>query len=67
MAKVGDKTINLMPTEGMKAEARRYREWKKDGRPGGTIVAAMRAGQILSGDELSPDTVVTMAAWFARH
>ena len=67
MAKVGDKTIDLMPTEGMKAEARRYRAWKKDGRPGGTDVAATRAGQILSGDELSPDTVITMAAWFARH
>jgi HK97 family phage major capsid protein/HK97 family phage prohead protease len=67
MAKVGDKTIDLMPTEGMKAEARRYREWKKDGRPGGTEVAATRASQILSGDELSPDTVITMAAWFARH
>ena len=67
MAKVGDKTIDLMPTEGMKAEARRYRAWKKDGRPGGTDVAATRASQILSGDELSPETVVTMAAWFARH
>jgi HK97 family phage major capsid protein/HK97 family phage prohead protease len=67
MAKVGEKTIDLMPTEGMKAEARRYREWKKEGRPGGTEVAATRAGQILSGDELSPDTVITMAAWFARH
>jgi hypothetical protein len=34
---------------------------------GGTEVAATRAGQILSGDELSADTVITMAAWFARH
>jgi len=67
MAKVGDKTIDLMPTEGMRAEARRYREWKKDGRPGGTDDAATRASQILSGDELSPDTVITMSAWFARH
>jgi len=67
MAKVGDKIIDLMPTEGMKAEARRYRAWKKDGRPGGTDVAATRASQILSGEELSPDIVVTMAAWFARH
>jgi HK97 family phage major capsid protein/HK97 family phage prohead protease len=67
MAKVGDKTIDLMPTEGMKSEARRYRAWKKEGRPGGTNVAATRATQILSGNELSPDTVITMAAWFARH
>lgn len=67
MAKVGEKTIDLMPTEGMKTEAQRYRAWKKEGRPGGTNVAATRASQILSGNELSPDTVVTMAAWFARH
>ena len=67
MAKVGEKTIDLTPTEGMKAEAERYRAWKKEGRPGGTEVAATRASQILSGNELSPDTVITMAAWFARH
>lgn len=67
MAKVGEKTIDLSPTEGMKAEARRYRAWKQEGRPGGTNVAATRASQILSGDEPSPETVITMAAWFARH
>jgi len=67
MAKVGDKEINLMPTEGMRTEAERYRAWKADGEQGGTEVAARRASQILSGDELSPDTVITMAAWFARH
>jgi HK97 family phage major capsid protein/HK97 family phage prohead protease len=67
MAKVGDKEINLMPTDGMRTEAERYRAWKADGEQGGTEVAARRASQILSGDELSPDTVITMAAWFARH
>ena len=36
-------------------------------RAGGTDVARTRASQILSGNELSPDTVVTMSAWFARH
>ena len=59
--------IDLMPTEGMREEAQRYRAWKADGKAGGTEVAARRAGQILSGDELSADTVITMAAWFARH
>ncbi|MFN9545916.1 MAG: phage major capsid protein [Cyanobacteriota bacterium] len=67
MANVNGTEIDLMPTEGMRTEAERYRAWKADGRPGGTDVAATRAGQILSGDELSPDTVITMAAWFARH
>ena len=67
MANVNGTEINLMPTDGMRTEAERYREWKADGEPGGTEVAANRASQILSGDELSPDTVITMAAWFARH
>jgi HK97 family phage major capsid protein len=67
MANVNGTKINLEPTEGMRAEARRYRAWKEEGRQGGTDVAATRASQILSGEELSPDTVITMAAWFARH
>lgn len=56
-----------MPTEGMREEAQRYRDWKEDGRDGGTEVAARRATQILSGNELSDDTIVEMSAWFARH
>ena len=56
-----------MPTEGMREEARRYKEWKKEGEKGGTEVAARRANQILSGNELSDDVIVTMSAWFARH
>jgi HK97 family phage major capsid protein/HK97 family phage prohead protease len=67
MATVNGQDIDLMPTDGMKTEAQRYRDWKDEGRAGGTEVAAARARQILSGDELSPDTVITMAAWFARH
>jgi len=58
---------DLTPTEGMREEAQLYREWKAEGRRGGTAVAARRAGQILSGEPLSEGTVITMAAWFARH
>jgi HK97 family phage major capsid protein/HK97 family phage prohead protease len=67
MATIDGQEIDLMPTDGMKVEAQRYRNWKAEGRAGGTEVAAARARQILSGDELSADTVITMAAWFARH
>lgn len=58
---------DLIPTDGMREEAQRYRAWKAEGRRGGTAVAARRAAQILSGDPLSEQTVITMAAWFARH
>ena len=67
MANVNGTEIDLMPTSGMREEAERYRAWKEEGRDGGTDVAATRASQILSGDELSPETVKTMSAWFARH
>ena len=50
MANVSGTEINLKPTDGMKTEARRYKEWKKEGRKGGTQVAAVRATQILSGN-----------------
>jgi len=59
--------MSAKPTDGMKEEARRYRAWKGEGRKGGTDVAARRAGQILSGEELSDETIRTMSAWFARH
>ena len=67
MANVNGTDINLMPTEGMRTEAQRYRNWKKEGEGGGTDDARTRATQILSGNQLSPDTVITMNAWFARH
>ena len=67
MANVNGTDINLMPTDGMRTEAKRYRAWKKEGEGGGTDVARTRATQILSGNELSADTVITMNAWFARH
>ena len=67
MANVNGTDINLKPTDGMRSEAEKYRAWKKKGEGGGTDDAATRASQILSGNELSPDTVITMNAWFARH
>ncbi len=52
MATIKGEEIDLMPTEGMREEAQRYRDWKAEGEAGGTEVAARRASQILSGDEL---------------
>ena len=67
MAVINGTEIDLMPTKGMREAAERYREFKKEGKKGGTEVAARRATQILSGNELSADVVIQMAAWFARH
>jgi len=57
----------FMPNDGMREEAQRYKKWKEGGMKGGTEVASRRATQILSGNELSDETVITMSAWFARH
>ena len=67
MAKVNGTEISLMPTDGMKVAAKRYKKWKQEGKKGGTAVAARRATQILSGSELSVDVVMRMFSFFARH
>ncbi len=59
--------MSRVPTKSMREEAQRYRDWKREGRKGGTDVAARRATQILSGNELSDSTIRVMSAWFARH
>ena len=67
MANVSGTEINLKPTDGMRTEAQRYKDWKKEGRAGGTQVAAVRATQILSGSELSADVTLRMFSFFSRH
>ena len=67
MATINGTEIDLMPTAGMREEAQSYKDWKAEVRGGGTEVAARRANQILSGNELAPDVVIAMSAWFARH
>ncbi len=67
MATINGTEIDLMPTKGMREEAQRYRDWKAEGEAGGTEVARRRATQILSGNELSPQVVIEMSAWHARH
>lgn len=55
------------PTDGMKAEARRGLEWRKEFNRGGTEVGVARARDIVNGKNLSADTVKRMHSFFARH
>lgn len=55
------------PTEGMKIEAQRALDWVDEGRRGGTRIGKIRARQIVSGENLSYDTVLRMYSFFARH
>ena len=55
------------PTEGMKEEARRGLDWRKEHGRGGTAVGVARARDIVNGRELSERTVKRMFSFFSRH
>lgn len=67
MAIVNGKKINLAPSKGMQEEAARFLRWRREGQDGGTQTAYRRARQIIENAELSPDVVIKMRAWKARH
>lgn len=59
--------LDLTATEGMKTEARRGLDWRKKFSRGGTLVGVTRANQIVSGERMSPSTVLRMFSFFSRH
>jgi hypothetical protein len=67
MATYRGEPIDLAPTEGMREEAQRGLEWREEYGRGGTAVGVAKARAILTEDELSPDKVIDMYAYFARH
>jgi HK97 family phage major capsid protein len=67
MAKYKGEDIDLKPTEGMRSEARRGLDWRKEHGRGGTAVGVARARDIVNGRELSASTVRRMYSFFSRH
>lgn len=55
------------PTDGMKTEAQRGLDWRKEHGRGGTEVGIARARDIVNGKNLSEDTVKRMYSFFSRH
>ena len=55
------------PTEGMKVEAQKGLDWREEHGRGGTRIGALRARQIVAGENLSDDTVKRMYSFFSRH
>ena len=55
------------PNDGMKTEAQRGLDWREEHGRGGTRVGAVRARQIVAGENLSDDTVKRMYSFFSRH
>ena len=62
---VADLTFTV--TSGMKAEAKKGLEWRKEFNRGGTAVGSTRATQIVNGSPMSADTVLRMFSFFSRH
>ena len=56
-----------IPNAGMKAEAKKGLEWREEFGRGGTRVGAVRARQIVAGENLSDDTIKRMYSFFSRH
>ena len=59
--------IDLEPTAGMRREAALGLVWREQYNRGGTAVGVGTARAILNDEELSPDRVRRMYAYFARH
>ena len=59
--------VSNYPTKGMKTEAKRGLEWREEFGRGGTRVGAVRARQIVAGENLSDDTVKRMFSFFSRQ
>jgi HK97 family phage portal protein len=59
--------LDFTPTDGMKAEAQRGLDWRKEYGRGGTQVGMARANQLIRKEKLSPDTVRRMYSFFSRH
>lgn len=55
------------PTDGMKTEAQRGLDWRREFGRGGTEVGIARARDIKNGVNLSDDTIKRMYSYFSRH
>ncbi len=55
------------PNDGMKTEAQRGLDWRREFGRGGTEVGIARARDISGGKNLSDDTVKRMYSFFSRH
>lgn len=59
--------IDFSPPQGAREEAQRGLDWRDEFGRGGTAVGIARARDISNGANLSPDTIVRMTSYFARH
>lgn len=59
--------LNFTPPAGVREEAARGLEWRREYGRGGTEVGVARARDLSNGTDISPDTARRMKAYFDRH
>jgi capsid protein len=59
--------IDFTPPAGVREEAAKGLEWRREYNRGGTAVGVARARNLSNGDAMSPETIGRMVSYFARH
>jgi hypothetical protein len=59
--------IDFSPPQGVREEAKRGLEWRREFNRGGTEVGVARARDLSNGKNISPETAKRMKAYFDRH
>lgn len=59
--------IDFTPPDGVRSEAKKGLEWRKEYGRGGTAVGVARARDLSNGTSISPETARRMKAYFDRH
>lgn len=59
--------IDFLPPKGVRDEAAKGLEWRREYNRGGTAVGVARARDLSNGRAISPDTARRMNSYFARH
>jgi hypothetical protein len=59
--------IDFTPPAGVRSEAKKGLEWRREYNRGGTAVGVARARNLSNGDAMSPETIGRMVSYFARH
>lgn len=59
--------IDFLPPKGVRDEAAKGLEWRREFNRGGTAVGVARARDLSNGRAISPDTARRMNSYFSRH
>jgi hypothetical protein len=59
--------IDFTPPKGVREEAQKGLDWRKEYKRGGTAVGVARARDLSNAVSVSPETIKRMVSYFARH